>query len=73
MMSMRWIWFGFGALLVTGLLSGYPWVVSQGLVWILGLLGAWAFFFGIGALIYGFGCWAKYITFLDRLALRFKE
>ena len=66
-MSFKWIWLGLGALLITGLLSSYPWVVSQGLVWILGLLGSWLFFFGIGALIYGSGCWAKYIAFLDRL------
>ena len=66
-MSFKWIQLGFGALLITGLLSSYPWAVSQGLVWILGILGSWLFFFGIGALIYGSGCWAKYITFLDRL------
>ena len=55
-----WVWLGFGALLTTGLLSSYPWVVSQGLVWILGLLGSWLFFFGVGALIYGSYCWVEY-------------
>lgn len=68
-----WISLGFGALLAVGLLCVYPGEVSYGLVWILGILGSWIFFFGIGSLIYGFSYWAKYIAFLDKLALRFKE
>jgi len=66
-MKLKWVWLGLGTLLITGLLSSYPLVVSQGLVWILGILGSWFFFFGVGALIYGSGCWAKYIAFLDKL------